>query len=218
MFGWETLTQGGYTMAGIFLASVLALTEILYCLYLLRRRVVLPEALVDVAEGRGPDAEPGAAEAACRRTGGPFGEVLLSVLATRRLPREDAEDLVEGAGSRASHTLSRGVQFLELVAAVAPLLGLLGTVIGMYDTFAGISEAGVKHMETLPEGIRKALITTITGLMVAIPSYIFFMHFTRRVEDLTIEMERYAVRMMVRLRQGGNEAQGSSGSKGGGHA
>lgn len=201
MFGFDALGQGGYTMIGILLASVAALTEIIYCFLMLRRRVVLPASLIDVAEGRGAGADAAQAQGLCERDGGPFAQVLLMVLATRDAPAEEAESMVEGAGRRAAHILSRGVLVLEVVAAIAPLLGLLGTVIGMHEVFGKIAELGASQVGALSGGIGKALITTITGLIVAIPAYIFHSYFSRRVEDLTIEMERLAAHLMARLRR-----------------
>ena len=196
----DFLTQGGYTMIGILLASVAALTEILYCALILRRRVLLSDALAAVAEGRGEAADPVRAEARCRTEGGPYAEVLLAVLATRDVGLEEAEQVVVGAGRRAAHVLSRGVLVLEVVAAVAPLLGLLGTVVGMYEVFGEIARAGANEIGTLSGGIGKALTTTIAGLIVAIPSFVAFSYFARRVDDLVIEMERSAALMMARLR------------------
>jgi biopolymer transport protein ExbB len=199
--GLDLLTQGGYTMLAILAASIAALTEVLYCFLVLRRRVVLAPALLSVAEGRGEAADPDAAAAICKREGGPFAEILRAVLASRRAPLDEAESMVEGAGRRAAHTLSRSVIVLEVVAAVAPLLGLLGTVIGMHEVFNQIADAGTKEIGTLSAGIGKALVTTISGLIVAIPAYIFYSYFQRRVDDLIIEMERYAAQMMARLRK-----------------
>jgi biopolymer transport protein ExbB len=193
------LSEGGYTMIGIILASLAALTEIIYCFIVLRRRIVLSPKLIAVAKGEGEASEHSRAELICEKQGGPFARILLAALDTRDCSRQEAEEMVEGAGRRAAHMLSRGVMVLEVVAAIAPLLGLLGTVIGMQDAFAHIAQQGVKNIGELPGGISKALITTITGLIVAIPAYVFYSYFQRRVDDLVIEMERYALHMLSRL-------------------
>ncbi|MHC4887166.1 MAG: MotA/TolQ/ExbB proton channel family protein [Planctomycetota bacterium] len=206
MFEMTVLMEGGYAMIGILLAALVALMETIYCFVILRRKVVLPEALQEVAVG---GMEPEQALQVCREQGGPFAEVLSTVLLSREATREESEALVEGAGRRAAHTLSRGIMVLEVVAATAPLLGLLGTVVGMYEAFAIIGEAGVKQIGELPTGISKALITTITGLIVAIPAYVFYSWFSRIVDDLIIEMERYAVRLMSSLRSGAVAEAGS---------
>ncbi len=200
MWTLDSLAQGGYTMVAILVASLLAATEVIYCFLVLRRRRVLPVRLLHVVAGRGEFQDPDRAAAVCRAHASPFAHVLLTALQTRDAAPEEARDLVEGAYRRAGHTLGRSVQILELVAAIAPLLGLLGTVIGMYDAFGDIASTGVRDIGELPLGIRKALITTITGLMVAIPSYVFYAYFTRRVEDLLIEMERHTARLVARLR------------------
>lgn len=201
MPGLDIFTQGGYTMIAILIASIAALTEIVFCLLTLRRKVVLPAELIDIAEGQGGTENLELAAEACRKEGGPFSEILLAAINSRELDLQEAENMVESEGRRAAHILGRGVLVLEVVAAVAPLLGLLGTVIGMQDAFSAIAEAGIKQMGSLPEGISKALITTITGLIVAIPAFIFHSYFQRRVDDITIEMERYAMQMLTRIRR-----------------
>jgi biopolymer transport protein ExbB len=193
----EALLAGGYVMLAIFGASIAGLTEILFCFALLRRPVVLPKALVAIADGEVTGEE---AAAACRKRGGPFAEVLLAALEAPAGDPEEAQTLVEGAGRRAAHTLSRGVMVLEVVAAIAPLLGLLGTVIGMHEVFSQLGEAGGRQVEALSSGIGKALITTIAGLIVGIPAYIFYSVFSRRVDDLVIDMERYAAALLARRR------------------
>lgn len=200
MPGLEVFTQGGYTMIGILIASIAALTEIVFCFLTLRRSIVLPEALTSLAQVNDNRDFDSSAEI-CRKEGGPFADILLAAINSRGLDLQEAESIIEAEGRRALHILSRGVLVLEVVAAIAPLLGLLGTVLGMQEAFSAIAEAGVKNMGTLPEGISKALITTITGLIVAIPSFIFYSYFQRRVEDLIIEMERHAIQMLIKIRR-----------------
>ncbi|MHC4873710.1 MAG: MotA/TolQ/ExbB proton channel family protein [Planctomycetota bacterium] len=200
MPGLEIFTQGGYTMIGILIASVAALTEIVFCFLTLRKKIVLPKALTELAvDSENQDYE--ASADLCRKEGGPFADILLAAINSRELDLQEAESIIESEGRRALHILSRGVLVLEVVAAIAPLLGLLGTVLGMQEAFSAIAEAGIKQMGSLPEGISKALITTITGLIVAIPSFIFYSYFQRRVEDLIIEMERHAMQMLTRIRR-----------------
>jgi len=192
--------KGGPVMYPILLASLIGLACLIYCLLILRRRVVMPPNLIDMAQELKADSDLVPAETACRRDGGPFAEVILTVIASRSASREEAETLVESSGRRAAHDLSRGVLALEVVAGVAPLLGLLGTVTGMYQVFMEVRSAGVKGIASISGGIGEALITTIAGLIVAIPAYVAAVCFSRQIESLTLEMERHAVALMSRLR------------------
>jgi biopolymer transport protein ExbB len=194
----EMLSQGGYTLLAILAMSVIGLAEAVYCFWALREARILPRTLVRLASDPAP--RPEAVEEACRETGGPFAHVLRTVLASRELPPGEAEPVIEAAGREAAHALSRGVLVLEVIAAVAPLLGLLGTVLGMQEAFGEIGAQGVREIAGLPEGISKALLTTIAGLIVAIPSYILYSTFERRVERLVIGMEKAAALLHARLR------------------
>lgn len=193
--------QGGPVMYVLLAAAVIGLTYVIYCLIVLRRGSVMTRSLVDVAEAypRGMGFEE--ALAICRREGGPFAEILASVIATRDLPRSEAEGIVEGTGRRAMHDLSRGTLALEVVSGISTLLGLLGTVTGMFNMMVGIREAGIKDIGAISGGIGEALITTIAGLFIAIPTYVAFVYFSRRVEDLVLLMEEYAIHMMARVCQ-----------------
>lgn len=193
------LHQGAPVIYVILALSVVGVACAVYCALALRRRTVLPTPLVTLAETL---QEQGCAdaEAVCRREGGPFAELLLTVILTRKIGREEAEALVEGAGRRAAHDLQRGVLILEVIAGISPLLGLLGTVLGMYNVFGQIAQVGAQEMHRLSGGIHEALVTTIAGLVVAIPAFVAYTWFSRRADDRVLEMERYAISLMLRLR------------------
>ncbi len=195
---WEWMEKGGIVMYAIGGVSLLGLMYMIYCLLSLQKSRVLPSALIRIVEDDSFD--PQDAETLCRKNGGAFAEVLLTVLLTRTAGRDEAEALVEGAGRRAAHELSRGTIVLEVVAAISPLLGLLGTVTGMYNVFGRLAEVGVREAGQLSGGISEALVTTIAGLVVAIPAYVAFTWFSRKVDDLVLEMERYAVALMLKVR------------------
>ena len=193
--------QGGSVMYPLLLAAVIGLTYIIYCLLTLRRKAVMSRALVDVADASYTDNNFETAVTVCRREGGAFAEILGSVIATRELPREEAEAIVEGAGRRAMHDLSRGTLALEVVSGISTLLGLLGTVLGMFNMMMSIRDMGIKDTGAISGGIGEALITTIAGLFIAIPTYLAFVYFSRRVEDVVLTMEEYAIHLMARIRR-----------------
>lgn len=197
---FDIISEGGsviYVLGGI---SIVGVAFFFYCLLMLRRGTLFSKDLVKMASTLCHEEDCMSAEELCRKTGGPLAEILLTVIMSRKLTREEADTLVEGAGRRAAHAISRGIIVLEVIAAIAPLLGLLGTVTGMYDVFGKISEVGAQEVHKLSGGIAEALVTTIAGLIVAIPAYVAYSYFSRRVEELVLEMERIAVGLMLRIR------------------
>ncbi|MDR1744702.1 MAG: MotA/TolQ/ExbB proton channel family protein [Planctomycetota bacterium] len=195
--------QGGPVMYALLLAAIVGGTFIIYCLLILRRNAIMSAPLVMVAENVRDANDIPDALAICKREGGSFAEIIASVLVTRNLPREEAEAIVEGAGRRAMHDLSRGTLALEVISGISTMLGLLGTVSGMFSMMMSISHSGVKDIGAISGGIGEALITTIFGLVIAIPAYVAFVYFSRRVEDVVLTMEEYAIHLMARIRSGG---------------
>ena len=193
--------QGGPVMYVLLLAAVIGMTFIIYCMLTLRRGAVMSAPLVRVAEKVENEDDFEEALAICRREGGSFAEILASVIATNGLAREESEAIVEGAGRRAMHDLSRGTLALEVVSGIATMLGLLGTVSGMFNMMMTISHSGVKDIGAISGGIGEALITTIAGLAIAIPTYVAYVYFSRRVEDVVLMMEEYAIHLMARIRR-----------------
>lgn len=193
--------QGGSVMYVLLLAAIIGVTYIIYCMLVLRRSAVMSAPLVLVAENVSDESEFEDAIAVCKREGGAFAEIIASVIATRDLPREESEAIVEGAGRRAMHDLSRGTLALEVVSGTSTMLGLLGTVSGMFNMMMTISHAGVKDIGAISGGIGEALITTMFGLAIAIPAYVAYVYFSRRVEDMVLMMEEYAIHLMTRIRR-----------------
>lgn len=137
--------------------------------------------------------------------GSPLGRVLAIGLINRKHSREVMKESIEETGRHVAHELERFLNALGTVAAITPLLGLLGTVIGMIQVFAVITSAGVGDPELLAGGISKALITTAAGISVAIPSLIFHRYFRARVDALVVGMEQEAIKL-VEVVQGEREA------------
>ncbi|MDR1611242.1 MAG: MotA/TolQ/ExbB proton channel family protein [Planctomycetota bacterium] len=208
--------QGGPVMYALLLAAIVAVTYVIYCLITLRRGAVMSRSLVDVAETLGPRDDAAKALAVCRREGGPFAEILAAVILSRHLPRAEADSIIEGAGRRAAHDLSRGTMALEVVSGTSTLLGLLGTVTGMFNMMMEIRDSGVREIGGISAGIGEALITTIAGLIIAIPAYVALVYFSRRVEDIVLMMEEHAYLLLARLRLGrddpGGEDPGAAGA------
>jgi biopolymer transport protein ExbB len=126
----------------------------------------------------------------------PLGAVLSSGLVNRHHGREMMKTSIEETGRQVIHDLERFLNALGTIASITPLLGLLGTVVGMISVFAAILEHGVGDPGILAGGISAALITTAAGLSVAIPSLIFHRYFERLIDEYVLNMEEEALRMV----------------------
>ncbi len=135
------------------------------------------------------------------RQGSPLGRILAAALSARALEREQMKESIEEVGRHVVHELERYLNTLATLAAVTPLLGLLGTVIGMIKVFAVITTRGVGDPGVLAGGISEALLTTAAGLFVAIPSLLAYRYFRGRVDDYVIAMEREALKMIEALQE-----------------
>ena len=122
--------------------------------------------------------------------------ILAAGLLNRHHPREIMKQSVEETGRQVVPELDRFLNTLGTIASISPLLGLLGTVIGMIKVFAAITTQGVGNPTVLAGGISEALITTATGLTVAIPSLIFYRYFKGKVDELVITMEEEALKIV----------------------
>ncbi len=130
------------------------------------------------------------------RGSSPLGRILAAGLSNSRHGREVMKDSIQEAASQVVHDLERYLAILGTIAAVAPLLGLLGTVLGMIKVFAAIMLEGTGNAGVLAGGISQALLTTAAGLGVAIPAMISHRFFQRRVDDLVVAMEQDAVKLV----------------------
>jgi biopolymer transport protein ExbB len=192
---WSIIQAAGWPIWPLIFASVVALALIFERMWSLRQSIVAPVGLVDrvLAEYKreGLTAELVAKTAAH----GPLGRVLAAGLANVKSPRPVMKEAIEEVGRVVSHDLGRFLTSLGTIAAMSPLLGLFGTVVGMIEIFGSQSAAGSNPTQ-LAHGISVALYNTALGLIVAIPSMIFYRHFRARVDDLILEMEQQAVKLV----------------------
>jgi len=194
----EIVKAGGWLMIPILVCSVIALAIILERLWALRRsRVVPPGLLLKVWEQtRNPRAGSDTVSLQQLRARSPLGQVLAAGLAAQDRSREVMKETIEETGRRVAHELERFLNTLGTIALITPLLGLLGTVVGMIDVFTVITDIGVGSPRDLAGGISQALVTTAAGIGVAIPSLIFHRYFRGRVDELVLEMEMEAVKLV----------------------
>ncbi len=193
---FELFKSGGFLMWPILLCSIVALAVIAERLWTLKRRAVTPGYLIREIEQlvRSRDLDYGKIEAI--RASSPLGEILAAGLLNMNKHRIVMKEAVEEAGRHVVHELERYLNTLGTIAAITPLLGLLGTVIGMIKVFSAITVFGVGDPTVLAGGISEALITTAAGLCVGIPSLMFFRYFRGRINELTISMEQQALHLI----------------------
>lgn len=196
---WSLIRQGGPTMVPLLACSIVALAFALERSWMLRRSRVLPEPLADRVRRFPSDGDPEELLDACHRHPGALATVVRTALIDPPLDRDVAVERVQAAGRRAVRHLDRGLLVLEIIAAISPLLGLFGTVLGMFSTFQVIAEQGLGDAGALSGGISEALITTIVGLAIAIPTVVAHGALSKKVDDLVLDVEEHGERLLRRL-------------------
>lgn len=185
----EVMQSGGWLMVPILLCSIIAAAICGERLWSLQRSRVLPANLLARTWTSLKNGEIDAQRLRELRTGSALGSVLASGIANSRRGREVVKQAMTEATDQVSHELERYLTALGIIASIAPLLGLLGTVWGMIDVFTELMSAGAGNTPMLAGGISKALITTAAGLTVAIPALMFHKFFQRRVDELVVSIE-----------------------------
>jgi biopolymer transport protein ExbB len=187
-------------MIPLLLGSILTLAIVIERAFSLRaKKVIIPEIVTAVERIKCPD-DIRVAESICETHPGTFANVMLPALRNRDLNREELKEFIIDQGRQEVRTLERGLVGLETIAGVAPLLGLMGTVVGMIKVFNVISRQGLGQANVLSGGISEALITTVTGLAIGIPALIAYNFFTNRAEGLIMDIEKYTASLLHRIR------------------
>ncbi len=203
---WDFLVAGGPVMVPIGLCSVLALALAMERYLRLRRAAVCPrhtgETLELLAAGRAAEAR-----AAAEADRSPSGRILLAGVRRAGFSVEELERGMEDQGQKELERLQAPIRQISLIANVAPLLGLFGTVVGIYQAFHTMVTVGMGKPEFLAAGIEVALITTIAGLIVAIPAILVAAHLHSRVRRLMLHVdEKLAPAVELLARRGASDA------------
>ncbi|MFT7532201.1 MAG: biopolymer transport protein ExbB, partial [Gammaproteobacteria bacterium] len=178
---FDLIQSGGVLVWLIILCSVVSMAIIIERFWMLKKSAVTPFGLMDEVEKLFDDEEIDASKVADIRRSSPLGRIMAAGLVNIDQHRVVMKEAVEEAGRHVIHDLEKYLNTLGTMAAITPLLGLLGTVIGMIDVFAAITSAGVGNPTVLAGGISQALITTAAGLSVGIPSLMFHRYFRGKV-------------------------------------
>jgi biopolymer transport protein ExbB len=192
---WEIVRAGGPIMWPIILCSIVAAAIILERLWTLQEKRVLPAELVQKLWGLVENNQINDKVIAALEQNSPLGKVLASGLSYRNRPREVMMERLEDTGRHVVHELERFLNTLGTIAAISPLLGLLGTVTGIIKAFNAIQAGGMGDPRMLSGGIAEALITTAAGLIVAIPALFAYRYLRGKVERFVIAMEKHALRL-----------------------
>ena len=202
---FEFLQDGGPVMIPIGLASVIGVAVFLERALALRSELICPQSFLKelheiLRQKRHLDAL-----ALCRKTQSVAAEIFVLAVAHRDLNREQIKERVEEAGRQIVTRMERNTVILGVIANVAPLLGLLGTVWGMILTFESIQQGGMGNISSLAGGISQALITTFAGLVVGIPAVIAHRWLLGKVDDHTLMLEKEALWVIDLLKSGADE-------------
>ncbi len=192
---YEILMSGGWVMVLITLASILSLAICIERFWTLRRDKQAPKALGDRVIQALQRGSISAAQMHEIEEKSALGRVLVAGLKKRTDGRFAVKEAMEHEGQLQVSYMERFLNLLGSIAQIAPLLGLLGTVLGMIDVFAVITEAGADK-SGLASGISKALITTAAGLVVAIPSLFFHRYFSRQIEEYALQIEQNGMKLL----------------------
>ena len=193
---FELISSGGWLMVPIILCSVISVAIIIERLWTLKKDNVAPadiaadiEQLLEqhqITEDRLEELEHSSY----------LGRILVAGLCVSNQTSAEIRRSIEEAGRHVVHELEKYLNALGTIAAITPLLGLLGTVIGMIKVFAAITAVGVGNPQILAGGISEALITTAAGLSVGIPSLMFHRYFKGKINELIVDMEQHALRLL----------------------
>jgi len=206
--------KGGWVMLPIIGLSILAVAIFLERVWVLmvRSNRIISRPLVNNVSSLLERGEREEAVVPCRKNNSMIARVIFTGLSMPEASRADIREAMEEEGRRESRELDRYLGILAAIAGVSPLLGLLGTVLGMIDVFQGISQEHIGQYEHLAGGIYKALYTTAAGLSVAIPTYLIYRGFAGLADKKVREMEDTAVDVLRHLNRYG-ETRNQNGDK-----
>ena len=195
----ELLAAGGWIMVLILVSSVVVLAICIERFYTLNPKKIAPPHLLATVWKQLKAGEMDADRLKTLRQSSPLGRILAAGLGNAYHGREVMKESIQEAAGHVVHDLERYLNTLGTIAAIAPLLGLLGTVVGMIKVFAEITTQGTGNASALAGGISEALITTAAGLTVAIPALVMHRYFTGRIDGIVVELEQETIKLVDAL-------------------
>ncbi len=195
---WSIIQAAGWPIWPLIAMSIVVVALIIERCLALREKVVCPPGLTEkvIAEFKRQGLTPQLVELTAGQ--GPLGQILAAGLSNMRNSRAVVKESLEEAGSHVGHQLERFLNMIGTIAAAAPLVGLLGTVIGMIEIFGSNQSSGVNPTQ-LAQGISIALYNTAMGIIVAVPALIFYRYLRGKVDSLLVNMEQQALHMVNQI-------------------
>lgn len=202
----KIINDGGWTMIPLAACSLIAVAIIIERFFWgPRLSRTMPEALQqDVASLIGQN-KFDEVLGLCRASSAPLAKIIVTALRNAQRPRQELIEALELTGRQEAQSLLKGLGSLSTIAAISPLLGLLGTVFGMIQTFSVISQHGVGNANLLSAGISEALISTAAGLTIALPVVVFHRYFQHQTQKITFAMESYALNLIDTIQHSQSE-------------
>jgi len=195
----ELFERGGVMIYPLVLSSLLTVAIIVERLITLRRKKIIIPEIINIVEQFNSLKDIDLAKNICLRYEGPLPNIIKIGLENSDWDRNGVKELIEDQGRQEMRKLGKGLGILETVAAIAPLMGLVGTVLGMIKVFGVIKEQGVGQAAALSGGISEALLTTVTGLFIGIPALIFYNYFSHKAENFVLDIEKQSGVLIKKL-------------------
>ena len=193
---FEILKAGGWLMVPILLCSIASVAIVAERFWSLRKHKIMPRHLVARIFNWHKNNELTLENIRALRAGSPLGRMLAAGLMNHDANRALMKQSIEDAGRHEVHELERYLNSLGTIAAITPLLGLLGSVLGLMEVFTSMTNQGIGNPQALGAGISQIMIATAAGLLVAIPTLTFYRYFQRRVDELAVGMEQQAQHLL----------------------
>ncbi len=200
---------GGWAMYGILLCSVVALGVFLERMWTLRASRIVPRSFFIDVESALEQGKLDEAEKLCRKNDSPLAQVFYQGLSQVRSGVQAVKQMIEEESERQTFVLERGIGVLNMIITLAPLLGFLGTVLGMVELFSSIAQEGeIQNIGVIAGGVYKALYTTVAGLIVAIPTTVFHKISMSSVDQRLVALEEFSLKFLAIL---GKSSKGTAG-------
>ena len=206
---WNYVERGGPVMWPLLALSVLGLTVIIWRWWALRQATAGVPALMKALRSALLNGNITEAIAICDKHPGPVASIVKAGLIRASRPKEEVELALQDASAHELALLERGLPVLATIAMIAPLLGFLGTVTGMINSFEALASVGLNNPAAVAQGISEALITTAAGLIIAIPVQMAYNYFITSVNGLVRNMESAANVVLEALGDGGDAGGGT---------
>ncbi len=195
----ELFRQGGIMMYPLLFSSILALAVSIEKFLTLKTSKIIDPKILSVLDAIKSNEDINVAKNVCRSNLGVFSNIVLVALEYREESQEQIRQILNDQGRQEVRVLESRLGILETISGIAPLLGLLGTVLGMIQVFKVIADKGLGNPALLSGGISEALVTTAVGLVIGILSLISFNYFDNKANSIILDIEKYSTDLVLKL-------------------